>query len=69
MYHTLKNLSPAQQVGAMFVLVFGLLVLASVSLFLLSMREHEDAQAQQNHRDRIGKLSKLLRTSWALIFV
>jgi len=68
-YQTLKNLSPAQQVGAMFVLVFGLLVLASVSLFLLSMREHEDAQAQQTQSERIQDLSKLLRTSWVLIFV
>ena len=69
MYDTLKNLSPAQQVGAMFVLVFGLLLLASLSLFLLSMREHEDGQKQQTHQERIGNLSDLLRTSWALIFV
>ena len=69
MYQALKNLSPAQQVGAMFVLVFGLLVLASVSLFLLSMREHEDVQAQQTHSERMQDLSNLLRTSWVLIFV
>ena len=69
MYQALKNLSPAQQVGAMFVLVFGLLLLASLSLFLLSMREHEDGQKQQTHQERIGNLSDLLRTSWALIFV
>ena len=69
MYQTLKNLSPAQQVGAMFILVFGLLLLASLSLFLLSMRDKEDTQAQLSHRDRINDLSKLLRTSWALIFV
>ena len=31
MYQTLKNLSPAQQVGAMFVLVFGLLMVASLT--------------------------------------
>jgi phosphatidate cytidylyltransferase len=69
LYQTLKNLSAAQQVGAMFVLVFGLLVIASLTLFMLSMREQEDVQAQQNHQDRISDLSKLLRTSWALIFV
>lgn len=69
LYQTLKNLSAAQQVGAMFVLVFGLLVIASLTLFLLSMREQEDVQAQQNHQDRISDLSRLLRTSWALIFV
>ncbi|MBE0474203.1 phosphatidate cytidylyltransferase [Rhodoferax sp.] len=69
MYQTLKHLSASQQVGAMFVLVFGLLLLASLMLFLLSMREHDDVQAQQSHRDRINDLSQLLRTSWALIFV
>jgi len=69
MYQTLKNLSAAQQVGAMFVLVFGLLGLASLILFLLSMRDYEDGQAQQSHRERISGLSSLLRTSWSLIFV
>jgi len=69
MYQALKNLSPAQQVGAMFVLVFGLMLLASLSLFLLSMREYEDSQKQQTHQERIGNLSNLLRTSWVLIFI
>jgi phosphatidate cytidylyltransferase len=69
MYQTLKNLSAAQQVGVMFSIVFGLLLFASLSLFLLSMREHEDAQAQQTHLDRLGDYSSLLRTSWLMIFV
>ncbi len=69
MYQTLKNLTAAQQVGAMFVLVFGLLGLASLLLFLLSMREHEDGQMQQAHHERITDLGSLLRTSWSLIFV
>jgi phosphatidate cytidylyltransferase len=69
MYQTLKNLSATQQVGALFVIVFGLLMLASVVLFMLSMREHEDAQAAQTHSDDIANLSQLLKTSWLLIFV
>ena len=69
MYQTLKNLSAIQQVGVMFTIVFGLLLLASLSLFLLSMREHEDAQSQQTHLDRMGDYSGLLRTSWLMIFV
>jgi phosphatidate cytidylyltransferase len=69
MYQTLKNLSATQQVGALFVLVFGLLLMASVVLFMLSMREPDDAQAAQSHRDDIGNLSQLLNTSWLLIFV
>ena len=69
MYQTLKNLTPGQQVGAMFVIVFGLLLAASLSIFMLSMREHEDGAVAQTHRDRIDDLSGLLRTSWAMIFV
>jgi len=41
-YQTLKNLTPAQQIGAMFVIVFGLLLLAGLALFLRSMREFAD---------------------------
>ena len=69
MYQTLKNLTPGQQVGVMFVIVFGLLVMASLSVFMLSMREFEDHVADEKHRDRIHDLSALLRTSWAMIFV
>ena len=36
MYQLLKNLSPTQQVGALFFTVFGVLLLASVAAFLLS---------------------------------
>jgi phosphatidate cytidylyltransferase len=39
MYQTLKNLTATQQVGALFVIVFGLLMVAGVVVFLLSMRE------------------------------
>ena len=69
MYQTLKNLTPGQQVGVMFVIVFGLLLAASLSVFMLSMREFEDHVADEKHRDRIHDLSGLLRTSWAMIFV
>ncbi|MDD2926774.1 phosphatidate cytidylyltransferase [Rhodoferax sp.] len=69
MYQTLKNLSPSQQVGALFVIVFGLLLLAGLVLFLRSMREFEDQQAAQRHRDEVDNLTQLLKTSWLLIFV
>lgn len=69
MYQTLKNLSATQQVGALFVIVFGLLMIAGVVLFLLSMREPENELAAQTHRDDIRNLSQLLKTSWLLIFV
>jgi phosphatidate cytidylyltransferase len=69
MYQTLKNLTPGQQVGVMFVIVFGLLLMASLSVFMLSLREFEDHVAVEKHRDRIQNLGSLLRTSWAMIFV
>lgn len=69
MYQTLKNLSATQQIGVMFIIVFGLLIVASLGLFLLSMREHEDPLMQQSHDTRLADLSSLLRTSWMMIFV
>ncbi|MDD5030225.1 MAG: phosphatidate cytidylyltransferase [Rhodoferax sp.] len=69
MYQSLKNLAPSQQIGALFVIVFGLLLMAGVALFLRSMREHEDPQLAQRHSDEIDNLTKLLKTSWLLIFV
>ena len=35
----LRNLTPTQQVAALFLIVFGLLVLVSVAAFLLTLRE------------------------------
>jgi phosphatidate cytidylyltransferase len=52
----------------MFLIVFGLLAMASLTVFLLSMRDYEDGDIQQTHQDRIDDLGKLLRTSWILIF-
>ena len=37
-----RSLSPQQQVGALFVLVFGLLMLASITTLLLSLRDRPD---------------------------
>ena len=69
MYQTLKNLTATQQVGALFVIVFGLLMVAGVVVFLLSMRESEEAPIAQRRRGDITNLSKLLRISWMMIFV
>jgi len=68
MYQALKNLSASQQVGALFVIVFGLLAMAGVVVFLLSMREPEDDQAAAAHSEDIRTLGQLLKTSWLLIF-
>ena len=69
MYQTLKNLTATQQIGALFVIVFGLLMTAGVVVFLLSMRESEEEPVAQRRRGDIKNLSKLLRISWMMIFV
>ncbi|MBK9441993.1 MAG: phosphatidate cytidylyltransferase [Comamonadaceae bacterium] len=69
MYQALKNLSATQQVGALFIIVFGLLMIAGVVVFLLSMRESEDVTLEHRRRSDIRNLSKLLRISWMMIFV
>ena len=69
MYQFLKNLSPTQQVGAMFVLVFGLLLLANIVTFLISMRESDDSPAGLRRQAELVNFAELLKTSWLLIFV
>jgi phosphatidate cytidylyltransferase len=45
MYYLLKNLTATQQVGALFVIVFGLLLLASMPPFvLLSVEDYGDGE-------------------------
>ncbi|OIN90573.1 MAG: phosphatidate cytidylyltransferase [Comamonadaceae bacterium CG1_02_60_18] len=69
MYQSLRSLTPAQQIGTLFVIVFGLLLVAGLVLFLRSMREFDDPQRAQHHQDEIDNLTQLLKTSWLLIFV
>ncbi len=69
MYKALKNLSATEQIGALFIIVFGLLLMAGVVVFLLSMRESEDANTSHRRSCDIENLSKLLKTSWMMIFV
>jgi phosphatidate cytidylyltransferase len=68
MYQTLKHWSPTQQIGALFVVVFGLLVLAGLVLFVLSLRAPHDPDAHQQHRDNLADLNRLLKISWLMVF-
>ncbi len=65
----LRNLSPQQQVGALFVLVFGLLVVVSVVILLLSLRDRPDTPQADVQRQRLREVRALLRTSWAMVAV
>jgi phosphatidate cytidylyltransferase len=70
MYQPLKNLTASQQVGALFFIVFGLLLLASITAVVLSLREGDDSAASDQHRADLHNFEGVLRTSWfmALVF-
>ena len=69
MYQFLKHLNANQQVGALFTLVFGLLLLLSVAAVLLSMREFGDSQRAERQRSELNNLEGLLKTSWLVMLV
>ncbi|KQT08918.1 phosphatidate cytidylyltransferase [Ramlibacter sp. Leaf400] len=65
-YRFLRDLPPPQQVGALFIGVFGLLVLVSVTAFLLSLRTPRDGQDEAWH-ESLADFRKLLSTSWLMV--
>jgi phosphatidate cytidylyltransferase len=69
MYQYLKSLSATQQVGAMFVTVFGILLVGSITAFVLSLREHGDDAAADAKRVELRDFDGMLRTSWVMVFV
>ena len=69
MYFYIKNMTPTQQVGALFVIVFGLLLLASVTAFLVSLREQGDDARGQQFRHELRSIDGIIRTSWIMVFV
>ena len=69
MYFYLKNLTPSHQVGALFVLVFGILLLVTAVNFVLSLREYpDDAQGEQRRQNQESQ-EGMLRTSWLMMLV
>jgi phosphatidate cytidylyltransferase len=68
MNNFLRSLTPSQQVGALFLLVFGLLVVISVTAFLLTFRRRADAGDEAWH-DELRNFRKLLGTSWFMVVV
>jgi phosphatidate cytidylyltransferase len=65
----LRNLTPGQQVGLLFVLVFGLLLVATVVLFVRSLREQSDDALGEAERLSLHDMQGLLRTSWLMALV
>jgi phosphatidate cytidylyltransferase len=64
----LRGLSSTQQVAALFILVFGILVVVSVTAFLLTFREQADAHDEAWHAE-LKNFRKLLGTSWSMVVV
>jgi phosphatidate cytidylyltransferase len=69
MYQFLKNLTATQQIGALFTIVFGILLLASVFAVMLSMREFGDSQRGEQQRSDLHNFEGVLRTSWLVMLV
>ena len=69
MYHYLKNLTPTQQIGVLFVIVFGLLLVASAVIFMLSLREHRDDAKAEEWRIEIKSLEGIIKASWFMVII
>ncbi len=69
MYLYLRSLTGTQQVGAMFVILFGLLLLASFVNFALSLRDYGDDAAADAKRYELHNLEGVLRSSWIMMLV
>ncbi|MBK9575089.1 MAG: phosphatidate cytidylyltransferase [Rhodoferax sp.] len=69
MYQLLKNLTPTQQVGALFVIVFGFLLIASAVAFMLSLHEDKDEAVAERRRSDLRNFDGILRTSWLMVLV
>jgi phosphatidate cytidylyltransferase len=66
MQEFLRTLTPSQQVGALFIAVFGILTVVSVTAFFLTFRTrgHDDAWHEELRHFR-----RLLGTSWLMVVV
>ena len=65
----LRSLTPEQQVGALFIGVFGILIIVTVVLIVLSLRERGDDEAGEKRRTEIKDWLALLQTSWFMVTV
>ena len=65
----LIKLTASQQIGVMFVLVFGVLVLATIAALLLSLRDRGDDATADVWRTELSRIDGVLRTTWVMVFV
>ena len=65
----LRSLAPGQQVALLFVVLFGLLMLCSIVLFTLNLREQPDTEAGHARRVALADMGALLKASWLMTVV
>ncbi|MBN9410916.1 MAG: phosphatidate cytidylyltransferase [Burkholderiales bacterium] len=65
----LRSLTPDEQVALVFVVLFGLLLLASVVLFTASQREQPDNEEGRRRTELLVDLRELLQASWMMTAV
>jgi phosphatidate cytidylyltransferase len=65
----LRSLSGEQQVSLLFVVLFGLLTLASGVTVLLSLRERRQSELDERRHHRLQDYNTLLRNSWLMTLV
>jgi phosphatidate cytidylyltransferase len=64
----LRSLTPPQQVALLFIVIFGLLTLVSVTAFLMTFRERGAAHDERWHAE-LKDFRALMRTSWVMVVV
>lgn len=69
MYQYLKNLTATQQIGALFIIVFGILLVISATVFMLSLKEHADEDVADKWRTELRSMEGTLRASWLMMFI
>ncbi len=69
MNHYLRSMTATQQVGAMFLFVFGCLAIAGIVIFLLSMHDHPSTLEGDNRRTLLARADGVLRSSWVMAIV
>ncbi|WP_295535785.1 phosphatidate cytidylyltransferase [uncultured Pseudacidovorax sp.] len=69
MENVLRNLGPSAQVAALFVLVFGILALASAALFFVGLRERRNRVHGEAWEEELAHLRALLSTTWVMVIV
>jgi phosphatidate cytidylyltransferase len=64
----LRNLTPTQQVAALFIIVFGILIVVSVTAFLFTFRERANDHDEAWHAE-LKNFRNLLGTSWFMVVI